>query len=203
MRKRTPDEIEASTAHVKACVWPNCGEPLDSRSRVGPLCIRHAYEINSCIAEVEEIFNRGGPLTGRRRERIAAIERQILDIDRERRGKADSRRYTAGWIYYVAIGDRIKIGYATSVRERMRSYPPGSNLLAVHPGTPDLERQIHTVLAASRVAGREWYSRTDQVMAHLDRALQDFGKPAPNYGFEQPAQPRGPGSRGGVRVLRG
>lgn len=48
-----------------------------------------------------------------------------------------------GYVYYIRINQHIKIGYAKDVTKRMRLYPPGSELLAVEPGTMRDEKDRH------------------------------------------------------------
>lgn len=84
-----------------------------------------------------------------------------------------------GWVYYVSQGDLIKIGYATDVTKRIRAYGPTAVLLAVHPGTPALEKRMHAKFRASLHSGREWFNRDADLMAHIDSVLTTYGDPSP------------------------
>jgi hypothetical protein len=89
----------------------------------------------------------------------------------------------------------------------MRAYPPDSKLLAVHPGTPQVEKRMHSILGVSRVAGREWYEPSEVVMAHIDRVVEEFGPPPKRFMYEyrkrgipakgQQTKPRGYVASGG------
>jgi hypothetical protein len=79
-------------------------------------------------------------------------------IDRERVGR----------IYYVEVGDLIKVGFSTRMTERLAMFPPGSVLLASHEGTLNDEAVIHDTLAPWRAAGNEWYHPSPEVLAHVD-----------------------------------
>jgi hypothetical protein len=77
----------------------------------------------------------------------------------------------AGWIYYLKVGDQIKVGYASDLQQRMRSYPPNATLFAAHRGTLDDEKRIHASLAIHRAAGREWYHPTPEMQQALEVLL--------------------------------
>ena len=74
---------------------------------------------------------------------------------------------TTGIVYYMRINDQIKIGYTTNLTQRSRAYPPGTELLAVEPATPYTERDRHQQFHRYLVRGREWFSESDELMAHI------------------------------------
>jgi hypothetical protein len=84
---------------------------------------------------------------------------------------------STGTIYYVKSGGHIKIGWASDLAARLRAYPPGSELLASHPGTRADERRLHTRFAVHRSHGREWYPLAPVVLAHIDRVVTEHGTP--------------------------
>ena len=71
----------------------------------------------------------------------------------------------------------MKIGYSADVKRRMADYPPGHRLLAVHPGTRELETEMHRRFAGSRDAGREWFRETPDLAEHIAQVLAQFGDP--------------------------
>jgi hypothetical protein len=75
-----------------------------------------------------------------------------------------------GWIYYIRLDDKIKIGWTANLEKRLRSYPPHAEVVAEHPGTRADERDLHRSFKPSRAAGREWYYPTPEVMAHIEQA---------------------------------
>lgn len=75
-----------------------------------------------------------------------------------------------GWIYYIRLDDKIKIGWTACLEKRLRSYPPHAVVITHHPGTRADERDLHRSFAPSRAAGREWYHPTPEVMAHIAEA---------------------------------
>lgn len=116
-------------------------------------------------------------------QRMLTADVESKRIHRERRYQAadDRRREKAltapGWIYYLHVADRIKIGYTTDPKRRLRDYPPDSPLLALHPGTKQTEHDMHTKFAGSKAAGREWFLDTPELRAHIKDVTDQFGEP--------------------------
>ncbi|MGZ6852485.1 MAG: GIY-YIG nuclease family protein [Mycobacteriaceae bacterium] len=82
-----------------------------------------------------------------------------------------------GSVYYLRSGGYIKIGWASNLTKRMRSYPPDSVLLATEPGTLQDEARQHKRFAAHRTHGREWYAMVPALMQHIDRVRAEHGEP--------------------------
>lgn len=94
----------------------------------------------------------------------------------KRRVRAGSK--DPGWVYYVAQDNLIKIGYAKDVTKRIKAYGPTAKLLAVHPGTLQTEKAMHTKFHASLDSGREWFRRDEALMTHIAEIREQFGDPA-------------------------
>ena len=77
-----------------------------------------------------------------------------------------------GWIYYLQVGDLIKIGFTYDLDRRVAQYPPNVKLLAFHAGTWELEQALHRRFSLEREKGREWYRPSEVVMKHVDRAIE-------------------------------
>lgn len=60
-------------------------------------------------------------------------------------------------VYYMQVGELIKIGYTGHLRQRMAAYPPNSRLLATEPGNHVLEQRRHQQLAELLSHGNEWF----------------------------------------------
>lgn len=91
---------------------------------------------------------------------------------RVREAMTDAQRREAhmtkpGTIYYLRVGDLVKIGYTTSLDARMRQYPPNATLLAQHPGTRETEREMHNKFAAKLDRGREWFKSCAEIDEHI------------------------------------
>lgn len=89
-----------------------------------------------------------------------------------------ARRNQPGFVYYIRIDDLIKIGYARDIAQRMRAYPPSAELLAAHPGTEQLEREIHCDMKAFLRRGREWFEPHERVMERVAEVRMRFGDPS-------------------------
>lgn len=156
------------------CLIPKCERPA-IRLMDKPLgvCVGHGMDIATYFDVMVEDFTRD------ERKRNVIAMRRFLRIERERieERAAATRKVTPGWIYYLLVADRIKIGYTVDVKRRLRSYPPGSPLLALHPGTKQLEGEMHAKFAGSRAAGREWFLDTPEIRDHIKEVITEFGEP--------------------------
>lgn len=175
--------LNQETRRVTRCAWPGCDDMYGQRNpqtgeiiynRVGILCWKHADLIADAVLEdrVRVLDFQHHELTAK------AADAQQRDRERERRDARQKELADAvrgdkpGFVYYLQVGERIKIGYSTDVKKRMRAYPPGSKLLAVEGGSPQLEAQRHREFAGSLVDGREWFRPDEILLEHIDRTAQ-------------------------------
>lgn len=177
IRDRTRREWDRlKRAQVKAvaalteCCWPLCDSPPQSRS--SPLCPDHALTVWSRY----DALNDEPSMTAKQYNRWSR-SRSRQQYQDQMRQERESRAMSPGWIYYVQVADRIKIGYTSDVASRIRSYPPEAKLLAVHPGTLALERDMHQQFKGSRAAGREWYYPHQDLLDHIADVVRQFGEP--------------------------
>lgn len=112
------------------------------------------------------------------------IKRILIDRDEKRarqhsqeRVRKNSARSQPGWIYYLSIDGLIKIGYTSNLENRMKAYPPNTQLLALHPGTKATEADLHQQFAESKARGREWFTPGTRIIEHIESVLERFGKP--------------------------
>lgn len=112
--------------------------------------------------------------------RLAAEERDVSDYPRERvremarelrhRGyvwKATQHVPHAPCVYYMQVGNRVKIGFTTNLRTRMDAIMPEA-LLAVEPGDRAVEQARHRQFRDLRVAqNREWFRMADSLLQHI------------------------------------
>lgn len=74
-------------------------------------------------------------------------------------------------VYYVRLGDHIKIGTTSNLTARLNSLYVDHDpdlLLAVEPGGRDLESQRHSEFAAERVyANRELFNPSPRLLSHI------------------------------------
>lgn len=103
-------------------------------------------------------------------------DHELFKARREREMRERAARQP-GFVYYIRIGEHIKIGYATDVNKRMRAYPPSAELLAVHPGTLQMEKELHAQFNAYLDRGREWFNEGKSLAAHIAQVRKQFGDP--------------------------
>ena len=157
-------------AATSMCQLPLCGRPTISLmgESLG-ICYPHGTRI-------AEYFDIMGEDFQTKLDRVVRIEGSARANRLEQR-KVEARKISPGWIYYLLVGDRIKIGYSTDVKRRLRQYPPDSPLLALHPGTKTLEHDMHVKFAGCKAAGREWFLDTPEIRQHITQVINDFGEP--------------------------
>lgn len=86
-----------------------------------------------------------------------------------------------GVVYYVRIEDYIKIGWTSKLRSRMRELRVDAHtaLLAIEPGTKELERQRHVEFANDRIHNlRENFNPSPRLMDHTRELAQANRLPA-------------------------
>lgn len=167
----------------ESCFWPNCGR-IPSTYEASRLCDTHAAHVTKIVDEVrahEEAEHRA--IREAELERLQAQADRLDALFNEQRAKLavhkPKREEPAPQpvIYYVQIMSHIKIGWTSNLTNRMRQFPPNSQLLAVHPGTRKDEAAIHKRFAHVRSHGREWYPLVPQLLEHIDRVVREHGEP--------------------------
>lgn len=138
------------------CVWPGCRKGFMPDQDI-PICTNHAFIVFARYREwgTSQPVNRATRPTPEPREPAEPAQ---------------------GWVYYVRIGNYYKIGYASSVYERMKAYPPNAELLAQHKGTKADERAIHKRFAAHLDAGREWFTVHPEITEYIDAVIGVHGR---------------------------
>lgn len=122
-----------------------------------PICARHAILVYRHLQDLVEMAN-ATP------EARAAAALRMLEGDRAEQAR---REASPSWcVYYLRIGDVIKIGTTSNLAQRLANYPPMAELLARERGGPELEVQRHTQFAGLLRHGKEWFA--------ADAKLLDF-----------------------------
>jgi hypothetical protein len=127
-----------------------------------PICLKHASRVlrylNSFLTEED-----GPALTAARdMEQEAPHIPPILPED------------GVSIVYYLRVGKYIKIGQTINPGQRIRVYPPDSELLAYELGDRTLEKLRIKQFRRSLRSGFEWFAPTDDLLKHIDhiRATQ-------------------------------
>lgn len=80
---------------------------------------------------------------------------------------------TSEVIYYLSVNGYIKIGTAKDLQARLKSYPPGTKVLATEPGTYALETVRLTQFREYHAERREWFHPGPRLMAHIEALQRD------------------------------
>lgn len=78
-------------------------------------------------------------------------------------------------VYYLRLGERVKIGTTFAPRQRFAALPH-DELLALERGGRELERVRHAEFAADRLGTSEWFALSRPIRAHV-ALLSDRGGP--------------------------
>lgn len=123
-----------------------------------PICGPHARELyrymQGLVAEVKDNYLD-------HRDVHHAMVQGVAD---QRHAAANSRWHR---VYYLRVGDMIKIGTTRNLQRRMAAYPPGSVLLAVEPGGEDVEAIRHRQFGHLLMERNEWFRPAPDLMAHI------------------------------------
>lgn len=84
-------------------------------------------------------------------------------------------RLRGGYIYFLRLGDTVKIGYSTDPFARATTLSvgiPGKiDAFVVVPGTRAIERECHRKFATHRISG-EWFRMAEGVRVAMERAAK-------------------------------
>lgn len=138
------------------------GEFCDAPSPEGmpfPICARHAIKLYHHL-KVVLADAQADPLYA-----MHKLNAQIMSERREREKRENTSRHV---VYYVRIGELIKIGTTTNLTSRLHQYPPSRELLAVEPGGTRVEHQRIKQFAHLLAYGKEWFRPGPDLLEHID-----------------------------------
>lgn len=165
---------EKARREAGECQMPLCSQPaIQADGGSLGICLPCSFPVIDYWDSLKGTIEADQAREGLRERRVTQQLHEIYLGEKER----ESRRNRPGWIYYVLIDGRIKIGYSVDVKKRLTAYPFDSPLLAMHPGTKQLEAEMHKKFAGSRAAGREWFLDTDELRSHINEVIDQFGEP--------------------------
>lgn len=185
LRHRLNDQ----TPGVTSCAWPGCKDPwirggTTSRGthipglRVGILCMSHARQVAEALIQSQVWAERTHEALSKEQQPVDLRGLERLQREQDREADAERRKVgQPGFVYYLQVGERVKVGFSTDVRRRMRQYPPGCRLLAIEPGDYELEKARHRQFAGSRTEGREWFRPTTDLLEHAASLVAAHGLP--------------------------
>lgn len=119
---------------------------LPDRDKSGEAAFRSAYEL-AATGKAAEV---------RRRGHVSTVYGPAGD---------------PGYVYFVRVGDQVKIGFTKDVRQRVKSIQTSCadpvEVMAVMPGTTETEKFLHLRYDAYRTGG-EWFSLTGVLAEFLN-----------------------------------
>ena len=129
-----------------------------------PICGQHAYRLWRRLSEI---------VTEAERDKLRILTLAFEQID-EKRAREDRRRASADHVvYYVLVGDLLKIGTTSRLKARLAQFPPNKKLLAVEPGSYELERKRHVEFADLLAHGNEWFRFEGALIEHVQNMRQE------------------------------
>lgn len=78
------------------------------------------------------------------------------------------RREELDVIYYVQVGELIKLGTTTNLARRMNGYPPDAAVLATEQGSYGLEGERIEQFSEYLAGRREWFHPGPRLVAHIE-----------------------------------
>lgn len=127
------------------CLDPECDEEPEADAPL-PLCLAHirlAFAYYLRHAEDDH----------------SATGRDAYELDK-----------TNGWVYFIRVGDLIKIGWTRTPKTRFRSLQPDA-VLHYEPGTRLQEQQLHMAFVHLLVPerGREYFRAGSDLVAFINK----------------------------------
>jgi len=173
VRRNRPD-IEAVEELDGACGVKNCNR---AQFETFPICEQHAFDIwlevgffRMDVSKAAGAHIRKGVVEKTKAELI----NEALGIEKFKAEQRANKMQAPGTIYYLQIEDKIKIGYTQDLGNRLKQYPPMARLLATHPGTFQLEADMHRKFSVYLSDRREWFVANAELTAHIERIHKDF-----------------------------
>lgn len=135
-----------------------CGQP-GAHGMPFPVCGRHAAQLYRHLVKLMGEYDS---------QPLARMQMFVDAIEEQRAAAHNKAARRPPVVYYVQVGELIKIGHTSLLRQRMASYPPISRLLATEPGGVALERQRHQQFAELLCHGDEWFSPAPTLLDHIN-----------------------------------
>lgn len=166
-----------------ACLVPGCGNAPYFRDLHAAKLRDHHYAIPLCRVHLMTARDQAGNYIEKERDFALAVATQVSMYRQGRSAEEDAKAQAEfmadrnGDIYFIRIGDLIKVGWTRDMWSRLKSYGASAELLVCYPGTRDDETNLHRQLTPARVRGREWYEDGPIINGFLEDALRLYGPP--------------------------
>jgi hypothetical protein len=169
------------TAAIERCTAGRNGEFCDlptAEDMPFPICARHARAVYARWAEyaghhAEAVRGTAALLSAEMRK----LRRPSPEME-ERLQRREQAMQEQSQVYYVRLGDHVKIGYSINLRQRLNALRVDADaLLATEPGDQKLERQRHLQFADERVGRRENFNPSRRLLEHIEAVKAEHGPP--------------------------
>lgn len=134
-----------------------------------PICLHHAGKLYTFLRSTIERVDRETTL-----DRMSSNPGEALDAkDALYLSRIETQRERAKFrpeperVYYVQVGDLIKIGTTTQLARRLANYPPGAKLLATEPGGYVVEGRRHRQFRHLLAERNEWFRPGPELLDHI------------------------------------
>jgi hypothetical protein len=175
------------------CLVPGCGRdslsrPVVDRDASAPATRRDPeLDVALCFQHALTVFDRmakhaSDPAVIHALADLQELKEQRIQAEREA-AKAARLARRDGEIYFVQIGDLIKVGWTRDLFPRLKHYGASAVLLAHYPATRDDETYLHRNLKPARAKGREWYHDAPAVRRYINEAVEKYGPPEDTSGL--------------------
>lgn len=113
------------------------------------------------------------------RERLAR-QRVVEEIKAERKADLahESHGAVQGQIYFVRINGLVKVGWASKLRSRLKSYGASAEILCHFPASRPDETLLHRQLRPYLAKGREWYQDCKLIEDVVAGYIKQYGQPS-------------------------
>lgn len=105
----------------------------------------------------------------------------LASLDQAPAQRKRGQRATDGTIYALLSGYNVKVGWTgRDLQERLREYPPSTQLLVHFPAARGEETRIKRKFAHLKTHGNEWLPYAPQVTEWVDQMIREHGEPDPD-----------------------
>jgi hypothetical protein len=143
---------------VECCIVHDCGRDSPPNAPF-PICVKHIGQVMEFVQ-----YTSRSPLNAMEVERRNRHARQYLSEER-------------GVVYYVRVGELIKIGTTKqALHSRLNVLSPDKQVLATEPGGHPTERRRHLQFRHLRTSG-EWFTPAPELWQHIADLREKHGPP--------------------------
>lgn len=152
-----PDRSDTRRCTIELADRTFCDAPRAPRTPF-PICSRHAILLFQTMkAHLEQAQSDAEVLA-------AVAAEQALELGRRALVEAMDGDPI---VYYVQVGNDIKIGTTGNLHRRLTSLPAGARVLGTEPGDFNLEAERLRQFAEYRCHGKEWFHPAPQLLTHI------------------------------------